>query len=115
MAAPAEKLARSPGVLKGFQGRGIVAIRSSDLGRTDRELLVKSGFLQPVIKGWYVPSRPDETTGESTAWYASFWEFCASYLSERFGADWCLSPEQSLSPCRKPGGAAPAPGAVPNG
>lgn len=97
MATPAEKLARSLEVLKGFQDRGIVAIRSSDLGRASRELLVKSGFLQPVIKGWYIPSRPDETTGESTAWYASFWDFCGSYLSERFGIDWCLSPEQSLS------------------
>jgi|SRR5580700_2321113 hypothetical protein len=48
-------------------------------------------------KGWYIPSRPDEVKGESTAWYASFWRFCAGYLEERFGANWCLSPEQSLS------------------
>jgi hypothetical protein len=48
------------------------------------------------MKGWYVPSRPDAVTGESTSWYASFWQFCASYLKERFGNAWCLSPEQSL-------------------
>ena len=35
--------------------------------------------------------------GDSTAWYASFWRFCAVYLEARFGARWCLSPEQSLS------------------
>jgi len=35
--------------------------------------------------------------GESTAWYASYWRFCAVYLEARFGARWCLSPEQSLS------------------
>jgi hypothetical protein len=35
--------------------------------------------------------------GESTAWYASFWRFCGAYLEARFGARWCLSPEQSLS------------------
>jgi hypothetical protein len=35
--------------------------------------------------------------GESTAWYASFWRFCAAYLKERFGTEWCFSPEQSLS------------------
>ena len=35
--------------------------------------------------------------GDSTAWYASFWRFCAAYLETRFGAKWCLSPEQSLS------------------
>jgi len=55
------------------------------------------GFLQEVIKGWYIPARPAETALESTAWYASFWKFCAAYLGDRFRADWCLSPEQSLS------------------
>ena len=48
------------------------------------------------MKGWYIPSRPDENAGESTAWYTSFWGFCAQYLSDRFGTDWSLSPEQSL-------------------
>ncbi len=96
MAAPSEKLARSLEALKALQDRGVFAIRSSDLERTDRERLTANGFLLPVIKGWYVPARPDETAGESTAWYASFWDFCASYLNERFGKDWCLSPEQSL-------------------
>jgi hypothetical protein len=49
------------------------------------------------MKGWYTPARPDELEGESTGWYASFRAFCADYLSDRFGDDWCLSPEQSLS------------------
>ena len=96
MAAPSEKLARSLESLKALQGHGVVAIRSSDLERIDRERLVKNGFLQPVMKGWYIPSRPDEIAGESTAWYASFWNFCASYLNARFSTAWCLSPEQSL-------------------
>lgn len=96
MAAPSEKLARSLEALKKLQDRDVIAIRSSDLERLDRERLVKNGFLQPVMKGWYITSRPDEVAGESTAWYASFWDFCASYLDERFGVDWCLSPEQSL-------------------
>ena len=43
------------------------------------------------------PSRPDEVKGESTAWYASFWRFAAVYLETRFGRNWSLSPEQSLS------------------
>ena len=97
MASPSEKLARSLAALKNLQDRDVVAIRSSDLGRIDRERLVANGFLQAVIKGWYIPSRPEETAGESSAWYASFWDFCASYLNERFGTDWCLSPEQSIS------------------
>lgn len=97
MATPAEKLARSLEALKGLQDRGVVAIRSSDLKRIDRERLVANGFLQAVIKGWYIPSRPDEAVGKSTAWYASFWDFCVSYLQARFGTHWCLSPEQSIS------------------
>ena len=97
MAAPNEKLANSLRTLQRLHRRGAVAIRSRDLSRTDRERLLESGFLTDVIKGWYIPSRPDDVPGDSTAWYASFWAFCAAYLSERFGRDWCLSPEQSLS------------------
>jgi fido (protein-threonine AMPylation protein) len=97
MATPSEKLAGSLQVLKELQDQGIVAIRSRDLSRTHRERLAKAGFLQEVIKGWYIQSRPDEKAGESTSWYASYWKFCASYLENRFDEDWCLSPEQSLS------------------
>lgn len=97
MATPSEKLAESLEALKKLQDGGTAAIRSRDLSRTHRERLMKNGFLQEVIKGWYIPSRPDETSGESTSWYACFWDFCASYLESRFGEDWCLSPEQSLA------------------
>ena len=96
MPTAAEKLASSLEELEALQSKGAVAIRSKDLTRTHRERLVKSGFLKAVMKGWYVPSRPDEIAGESTAWYTSFWAFCAQYLSDRFGDDWSLSPEQSL-------------------
>jgi fido (protein-threonine AMPylation protein) len=96
MATPSEKLAESLGKLKALQAIGTVAIRSADLSRVHRERLLKAGFLQEVMKGWYIPARPDEPAGESTAWYASFWDFCAAYLHERFDVAWCLSPEQSL-------------------
>ena len=96
MASPQEKLAGSLEALRGLQERGIVAIRSRERSRVYRERLVKNGFLKEVMKGWYIPARPDEIPGDSTAWYASFWDFCADYLAERFGKDWCLSPEQSL-------------------
>lgn len=75
----------------------MVAIRSQDLGRLHRERLTRAGFLKPVIKGWYIASRPEESgDGETTAWYASFWDFCAAYLNHRFGDEWSLSPEQSV-------------------
>jgi hypothetical protein len=96
MASPHKKLAESLEILRALQERSVVAVRSGDLTRTHRERLVKNGFLQEVMKGWYIPIRPDEVTGESTAWYALFWGFCAVYLKERFGTNWSLSPYQSL-------------------
>jgi hypothetical protein len=96
MASPQEKLAKSLEILRALQARGVVAVRSRDLTRTHRQRLVKNGFLREVMKGWYIPARPDDATGERTAWYASFWNFCAAYLQERFGTNWSLSPEQSL-------------------
>tara|TARA_R110000751_G_scaffold8822_7_gene34084 strand:- start:214 stop:1764 length:1551 start_codon:yes stop_codon:yes gene_type:complete len=96
MATPQEKLADSLEELKSLQDRSIVAIRASDLSRTHRERLLKNGFLQQVMKGWFIPASPNDDPGETTAWYASFWDFCAAYLKERFGDDWCVGPEQSL-------------------
>ena len=96
MPSAAEKLASSLEELEASQNKGVVAIRSKDISRTHRERLMKSGFLKKVMRGWYIPSRPDENASESTAWYTSFWGFCAQYLSDRFGEDWSLSPEQSL-------------------
>ncbi len=96
MATPSEKLAASLEVLYALQADGNVAIRSADLSRTHRERLLQNGFLQEVIKGWYVPSRPDEVAGQSTAWYTAFWSFVVAYLNYLKGDDWCLSPEESL-------------------
>jgi hypothetical protein len=97
MSTPQERLAQSLAILKKLQDKGIVAIHTKNMTRTHRERLISNGFIKEVIKGWYIPVRPDEPTGESTAWYASFWGFCTDYLKSRFGNLWCLSPEQSLS------------------
>ena len=92
-----DKLSESLAVLKKLQDEGIVAIQTKNITRTHRERLVRSGFIKEVMKGWYIPASPEEQTGESTAWYASYWGFCGDYLKSRFGNQWCLSPEQSLS------------------
>lgn len=97
MTAPQDKLAESLAVLKKLQDQGIVAIQTKNMTRTHRERLVKNGFIKEVMKGWYIPARPEDPPGESTAWYASFWGFCGDYLESRFGDQWCLSPEHSLS------------------
>src|ERR1700730_15410054 len=96
MAAPNEKLAESLDVLKVLQTEGRRVFRSDELSRVHRERLVENGFLQEVMKGWLISSTPDARQGDSTPWYASFWEFCARYCGERFGEEWHLSAEQSL-------------------
>ena len=92
-----QKLADSLEQLKQLQEADVVAIQSKQLSRIHRERLLKHGFIQEVIRGWYIPAMPDENPGDSTSWYTSFWDFCSAYLSERFDKAWCLSPEQSLS------------------
>ena len=97
MATPSDKLAQSLDALKAVQHARAVAIRGADLTRVHRERLLKNGYLREVMKGWYIPARADGPAGESTDWYASFWDFCAAYLTARFGQDWCLGAEHSIA------------------
>src|SRR6202521_2067721 len=96
MPAPHEKLAESLTALQALQKSGRRVIQSSELSRVDRERLLENGFLRDVMKGWLISSSPGARDGDSTPWYASCWEFCARYCSERFDDEWHLSPEQSL-------------------
>jgi hypothetical protein len=96
MATPREKLADSLAILHELQATGRRIFRSSEFPRIHRERLQTQGFLARVIQGWLVSTSPTATPGDSTPWYASFWEFCALYCAERFGDEWMLSPEQSL-------------------
>jgi fido (protein-threonine AMPylation protein) len=82
--------------LKNLQDGGLTVLRTNELSREDRESLVDAGFLKPVIKGWYMPSRPGESDGETTAWYASACTFIARYCEERFGAEWCVGADYSI-------------------
>lgn len=91
-----QKLAYSLEQLKQLQDKGVVALQSKMLERSDRERLSKHGFIREVMRGWYIPSSPDEQAGDSTPWYTSFWDFCAAYLDERLEENWSLSPEQSI-------------------
>ena len=96
MPKPREKLAVALEALKGLQDGGLQAIPGPKLSRTDREALLRAGFLKEVIRGWYIPRRPDEDDGDTTAWYASMREFIADYAEERFGDRWHVNPEQSV-------------------
>jgi hypothetical protein len=98
MATPAEKLAQSLEVLKKFQRKnGIAVIKAGNIARSHKDRLVSKGYIREVIKGWYISIRPDEKEGDSTSWFTTFWHFTSVYFKERFGNEWCLSPEQSLS------------------
>ena len=96
MATPREKLAASLSVLEELQRGGRRVFRSDELTRVHRERLLRQGFLRAVIKGWLISSSPDADLGDTTPWFASFWEFCAAYCDARFGDAWHLSAEQSL-------------------
>lgn len=96
MATPGEKLAASLEELKKIQDKGMVAIKSAELSQTHRERLLKNGFIKEVVKGWYIATAPGEQQGDSTSWYASYWQFCAQYLADRYGDAYNISPEQSL-------------------
>lgn len=96
MATAREKLASSLQELKALQDSGHRAITSKALSRTHRERLVHAGFLEEVIKGWYLPTRPGEQVVSTAAWFAGMRDFVVGYCTERFREAWHLSPEQSL-------------------
>jgi len=96
MATLQEKLATSLEKLQKLQSGGQHVFRSEAFPRVDRERLREQGFLREVIKGWVISTSPNATPGDTTPWFASFWEFCARYCEYRFGSDWHLSSEQSL-------------------
>ena len=96
MPTPRERLATALAALKALQEQGLRAIPGTEFSRSDREALQRGGFLKEVVRGWYVPSRPDEAAGDTTAWYAGLREFVAGYARRRFGDRWHVNPEQSL-------------------
>lgn len=96
MPTPNEKLATALTSLRKLQEGGRRVFQSDELSRIDRERLLRNGFLHEVMKGWLISSSPDARDGDSTPWYASFWEFCGRYCSARFRDEWHLSPELSV-------------------
>jgi hypothetical protein len=98
MASPEEKLAQSLEILKGLQNKGGIAIiKAEAISRGHKERLIKNGFIKEVMKGWYISSNPQERKGDTTSWFTAYWQFCEVYLNDRFGEEWSVSPEQSIS------------------
>lgn len=97
MASIQEKLADSLSVLKKYQDENNSDIIQGmkTLGETHTKRLIDNGYLGQVIKGWYMPTMPG-MEGDTTVWYASYWKFIVAYSNNRFGDNWCLTPEESL-------------------
>ena len=76
--------------------KGSNIFHTSELIRSDREILEKNRWLEEIVRGWYLAIRPDLAKGDSTAWYANFWDFLRIYLQHHYGTEYCLSAECSL-------------------
>lgn len=92
--APVDKIADALERVKSVAIKNIV--KASKIRRADRELLLRTQWLQEIIKGWYMLVRPDVSPGDSGAWYANFWDYLGVYLNERFDDEYCLNAENSL-------------------
>ena len=71
-------------------------ISSEKLSARSREILTNAGYLERIVRGWYMLVSP-VSSGNSTSWFSMYWPFVRQYLAERFGKEgYCLSPQSSL-------------------
>jgi hypothetical protein len=96
MAKDQPKLADAQSALRDLQRRGRSVFRSDEFSRMHRERLVRQGYLRSAMRGWLLSTSPGTNAGDTTPWFASFWEFIAVYCGDRFAEAWHLAPEPSL-------------------
>lgn len=73
-------------------------IYGPNLDKKPKNILIKEGFLKPILRGWYLLDADLSTqdTGDSILWSQSYWGFVSQYLEHSVGEDYILSAEQSL-------------------
>ena len=71
-------------------------IRSDRLDRSERELLLRTGFVEQIIRGWLLVTHPNYPPGATVPWFSAYWAFVSQYLEDRFGSEYCLSAEESV-------------------
>jgi hypothetical protein len=73
-------------------------VHSRNIKPKQQALLVKSGYLKRIIKGWYLfdADLSAQHAGESALWYESIWSFIGQYLYSRFKGNYWLSSKASL-------------------
>ena len=70
-------------------------LKGAALNQREREFLIANGWLVEVLRGWYFLAKP-EHNGSTALWQGHYSAFLSYYLSDRFGEDYCLGPENSL-------------------
>lgn len=96
MAIPYHQLlAKSLKIAKDKSNKGV--LRANDISKLHLKRLLTNGWLFPILRGWYLLKQPAAKDGESTSWYSSFWDFIGIYLGSRFGENYCLSANDSIS------------------
>jgi hypothetical protein len=97
MRTPSEQIAQALVQVKQVcDARKAHIVHSSEISRSEREILTRTHWLQEIMRGWYMLVRPDTAAGDTSAWYANFWDFVRVYLSHRFGEEYCLTAASSL-------------------
>lgn len=91
-----QKLAKALEELRQIIGSDHGVVRGNQLKNSTRALLLEKRFLREVLKGWYFVSDPSSDQGDTTLFYANFWEYLAHYLKDRFDNKYCLTAEYSL-------------------
>ena len=75
-------LAAALKTLKRLQEKHHGVIEASDIkDEQQRTILLDTGFLRPVMKGWYICGSPSDNDADTTTWYASFWSFILATLA----------------------------------
>jgi len=75
-----KKLAAALNALHDVLDSDLGVVRGSQLKQSAREILLKNGFLQEIIKGWYFVSDPTALPGDTTPFFANYWEYVSRYL-----------------------------------
>ena len=91
-----QKLAKALTELHQVLGAEQGVVRGKQIKNATRVLLLERGYLREILKGWYFVSDPLAEPGDTTPFFANYWEYLASYLTERFGNNYCLTAEHSL-------------------
>ena len=74
---------------------GPVVHGTGALGEENVKRLLAIGCLKEVLDGWYIIRFSPEDCGPAD-WCRAYWHFIVAYLNDKFGDDWCLSPDCSL-------------------